>query len=200
MYMTAKMEVNKDMPGNPIVQDIKDGQPRYYTFGTTFFNYGLVPQTWEDPEMMSMGYGGDNDPIDAIELGSSPLLMGSITPCRVIGELELIDEGETDHKILVIALSDPLASSIHSMEDLERVKPGTLEKLKYWLKRYKTSDGKPENSLASETPRNAEQAMGVVAEVHSRWQKLCGKDGTRHTSLSSKTESFWLASPNCRGA
>ncbi|KAL3919848.1 MAG: hypothetical protein SGARI_007100, partial [Bacillariaceae sp.] len=179
MYMTAKMEVNKDLPGNPITQDIKDGQPRYYTFGTTFFNYGLIPQTWEDPDMKSMGYGGDNDPIDAIELGSTPLLMGSITPCRVIGELELIDEGETDHKILVIALSDPMADKIHSVEDLERVKPGTLDNLKYWLKRYKTSDGKPENSLASETPRNVDQAMGVVAQVHERWQKLCGKDGTR---------------------
>jgi hypothetical protein len=26
-----------------------------------------IPQTWEDPEMKSMGYGGDNEPIDAIE-------------------------------------------------------------------------------------------------------------------------------------
>jgi inorganic pyrophosphatase len=124
---------------------------------------------------------------------------GSVSPCRVLGELELIDEGETDHKILVIALSDPLAASIHSMEDLERVKPGTLEKLKVWLKRYKTSDGKPENRLASETPRNAGQAMEVVAEVHSRWRKLCGKDGTMRSDLSSKTEGFWLDSPHCRG-
>lgn len=110
MFMTAKMEVNKDLPGNPITQDMKDGQPRYYTFGTTSFNYGVVPQTWEDPDMKRMGYGGDNDPIDTIELGTAPLLMGSITPCPVIGELELIDEGETDHKILVIALSDPMTA------------------------------------------------------------------------------------------
>jgi 3'-phosphoadenosine 5'-phosphosulfate synthase len=58
MYMTAKMEVNKELPGNPITQDIKNGEPRFYTYGTTFFNYGLIPQTWEDPEMKSMGYGG----------------------------------------------------------------------------------------------------------------------------------------------
>jgi 3'-phosphoadenosine 5'-phosphosulfate synthase len=199
MYMTAKMEVNKDMPGNPIVQDIKDGQPRYYSFGTTFFNYGLIPQTWEDPEMKSMGYGGDNDPIDAIELGSTALLMGSITACRVLGELELIDEGETDHKILVISLQDPLASSIFSLDDLERVKPGTLANIKYWLKRYKTSDGKAENGLAMETPRNVDQAMQVIEEVHMRWQKLCGLDGTHRSSLPSSTESFWLASPQCRG-
>lgn len=201
MYMTAKMEVDKSHSGNAIRQDInKDGSPRYYSYGTTFFNYGLIPQTWEDPEMMSMGYGADNDPIDMIELGDKPLLMGSITPCRVIGELELIDEGETDHKILCIALSDPLSATVHTMDDLERDKPGTLDLLRNWLKRYKTTDGKPVNALASETPRTVEEALEVVAEVHVRWRKLCGKDGTRRAALSSKTEDFWLASPNCRGA
>jgi 3'-phosphoadenosine 5'-phosphosulfate synthase len=200
MYMTAKMEVDKSHPGNAIRQDAnKDGSPRYYSYGTTFFNYGLIPQTWEDPEMMSMGYGADNDPIDMIELGDTPLLMGSITPCRVIGELELIDEGETDHKILCIAMTDPLSATVHTMDDLERAKPGTLDLLRNWLKRYKTTDGKPVNSLASETPRSVDEALEVVAEVHVRWQKLCGKDGTRRAALSSKTEDFWLASPNCRG-
>jgi len=200
MYMTAKMEVDKSHPGNAIRQDTnKDGSPRYYSYGTTFFNYGLIPQTWEDPEMMSMGYGGDNDPIDMIELGDKPLAMGSITPCRVIGELELIDEGETDHKILCIATTDPLSHTVRTMDDLERAKPGTLDLLKNWLKRYKTTDGKPANSLASETPRSVEGALEVVAEVHERWKTLCGKDGTRRTALSSKTEDFWLASPNCRG-
>lgn len=49
MYSTAKMEVMKGEPGNPIMQDTKDGKPRYYTYGVPFFNYGLLPQTWEDP-------------------------------------------------------------------------------------------------------------------------------------------------------
>jgi len=89
--------------------------------------------------------------------------MGSITPCRILGSLELIDEGETDHKIMCIALSDSDALRIHSLADLDTVKPGTVDKFKDWLKRYKkTSDGKLENSLASETPRSAVEALGVV--------------------------------------
>ena len=47
--------------------------------------------------------------------------MGSITPCRIIGSLEPIDEGETDHKIMCIALTDPDASKIFSLEDLDRI-------------------------------------------------------------------------------
>lgn len=201
MYYTAKMEVQKALANNPISQDSNsDGSPRYYTYGTPFFNYGFIPQTWEDPELKSpQGYGGDNDPLDVMELGSGALEMGSVTPCRVLGSLELIDEGETDHKILCIALSDKDAPMIHSMEDLERVKPGHLDRLRDWLKRYKTSDGKPENALASELPRSASDAVAVIEETHQRWNALCGHDGSTMYSLSSKASSFWLSSPGCRG-
>jgi 3'-phosphoadenosine 5'-phosphosulfate synthase len=199
MHMASKMEVDKSMPGNPIRQDTnKDGSPRYLTYGTTFFNYGLVPQTWEDPDLKSGNYGGDNDPIDVMELGSRPLKMGSITPCRVIGSLELIDEGETDHKIMCISLSDADASRIYNMDDLERVKPGYLTQILDWWKNYKTSDGKAVNSLASDIPRTVDQALEVLNEVHERWRKLCGHDGTRRSSLSSQTNEFFLASPGCR--
>ena len=200
MYYTAKMEVQKAIKGNPIAQDSnKDGSPRYYTYGTPFFNYGFIPQTWEDPELKSeQGYGGDNDPLDVIELGSQPLLMGSIQPCRVLGSFELIDEGETDHKIICISLADPDAASIFTLDDLERKKPNHLNNLRDWLKRYKTSDGKPENNLASETPRTATAAMSVVLETHNRWKALCGKDGLNFYGTS-KTADFWLNSPGCRG-
>ena len=197
LLMTAKMEVQKTIPGNPISQDCnKDGSPRYYTYGTPFFNYGYIPQTWEDPNLKdSLGNGGDNDPLDVMEVGSQRLEMGSVTPCRVLGHLELIDEGEMDNKVICIALSDPDASSIHTMGDLERIKPGTIDRLKDWLKRYKTSDGKPENSLASEDPTSADATMELVKETHMRWKNLCGK-GTGYVS---SDYGFWLQSPGCKG-
>ncbi|KAI2502520.1 PUA-like domain [Fragilaria crotonensis] len=201
LMVTAKMEVQKDRANNVISQDVnKDGSARHYTYGTPFFNYGLIPQTWEDPSLLSSaGNGGDNDPLDVMEFGSEPLLMGSITPCRVLGSLELIDEGETDHKVLCIALTDKDAPSIHNMDDLERVKPGTLLRLLDWLKRYKTSDGKGENALASDSPKTVAETLAVITETHNRWRSLCGHDGTSLSSLSSKTKSFWLDSPGCRG-
>lgn len=45
------MEVMKDVEFNPIMQDESKGKPRYYTYGVPFFNYGLLPQTWEDPHL-----------------------------------------------------------------------------------------------------------------------------------------------------
>jgi inorganic pyrophosphatase len=43
------MEVTKGEIDNPIMQDTKDNAPRFYSYGVPFFNYGLLPQTWEDP-------------------------------------------------------------------------------------------------------------------------------------------------------
>jgi hypothetical protein len=121
--------------------------------------------------------------------------MGSITPCRVLGHLELIDEGEMDNKIICIALSDPDANSIHSMGDLERVKPGTIEKLKDWLKRYKTSDGKPENALASENPTSTKEAIELIHETNNRWKNLCGTG----SGFVSDGHGFWLDAVGCKG-
>eukprot|EP00578_Thalassiosira_sp_NH16_P021144 CAMPEP_0181093960 /NCGR_PEP_ID=MMETSP1071-20121207/9729_1 /TAXON_ID=35127 /ORGANISM="Thalassiosira sp., Strain NH16" /LENGTH=1114 /DNA_ID=CAMNT_0023176239 /DNA_START=63 /DNA_END=3407 /DNA_ORIENTATION=- len=198
LRMTAKMEVQKALPNNPISQDSNDdGSPRYYTYGTPFFNYGFIPQTWEDPNLKdSLGNGGDNDPLDVMEIGSRRLDMGSITPCRVLGHLELIDEGEMDNKVICISLSDPDVNSILTMDDLERVKPGTTDRLRDWLKRYKTSDGKAENSLAGEDVTSVTEAMELIDETHQRWKNLCGK-GTG--TVSTEDHGFWLEAAGCKG-
>ena len=44
----AKMEISTKEEGNPIAQDIKKGNLRDY-HGPIFWNYGCLPQTWEDP-------------------------------------------------------------------------------------------------------------------------------------------------------
>jgi inorganic pyrophosphatase len=46
----AKMEVMTKEPLNPIAQDTKKGKLRDY-HGPIFWNYGCLPQTWEDPSV-----------------------------------------------------------------------------------------------------------------------------------------------------
>jgi 3'-phosphoadenosine 5'-phosphosulfate synthase len=57
MYSTAKMEVMKGEINNPIMQDTKNNAPRFYSYGVPFFNYGLLPQTWEDPNVVDQVTG-----------------------------------------------------------------------------------------------------------------------------------------------
>lgn len=46
---SAKMELATDEAGNPIKQDTKKGKLRFYPYNI-HWNYGMLPQTWEDPE------------------------------------------------------------------------------------------------------------------------------------------------------
>lgn len=169
---TSKLEVQKALPGNPIKHDSKKGKVREYTYGLPFFNYGLLPQTWEDPAHRSGNFTGDNDPLDIIELGAAQRRVGEVVPVRVLGNLKLIDQGELDHKILALALDDPRAASVHSLADIEQQMPGVLPALLDWLKMYKTTDGKAVNLLESDTPDSAEQAKAVIAECHEAWKRL----------------------------
>lgn len=172
---TAKMEVQKEVAHNPIMQDSKKGVPRYYTYGVPFFNYGLAPQTWEDPATHIGNFTGDNDPLDMMEVGSIKYPMGSVVPVKVLGSFEMIDEGELDYKIIVISTEDPDASKINDISDLAVHKPGTVELLLDWLKKYKTTDGKELNVLTSDTPANAAGAKAIIDTTHEHWKSLASR-------------------------
>jgi 3'-phosphoadenosine 5'-phosphosulfate synthase len=183
MYSTAKMEMMKNIQSNPIMQDIKDGKPRYYTYGIPFFNYGFLPQTWEDKNHIDKNTGakGDGDPIDVIEIGSDgPLPMGSVIQAKVLGSLELIDEGETDHKIIMLRSTDKYFHKVNTIADYEEYHPNIIEKLLDWLKNYKTTDGKPINKLASDTPTTPAQAIEVISQVSDMYQKLLLPDSKKY--------------------
>lgn len=60
----------------------------------------------------------------------------------------LLDEGETDWKVLVIDVNDPLAPKLNSIEDVRMYCPGLLEATVNWFRYYKLPDGKPENKVA----------------------------------------------------
>lgn len=74
------MEVATKEPSNPIAQDIKKGKLRDY-HGPIFWNYGCLPQTWEDPNIMhpEVKCKGDNDPVDVVEIGSKALPSGTVS-------------------------------------------------------------------------------------------------------------------------
>jgi inorganic pyrophosphatase len=60
----------------------------------------------------------------------------------------MIDEGETDWKLIAINADDPEAPSLNSIEDVRKSRSGHLEATVDWFKKYKVPDGKPENQFA----------------------------------------------------
>lgn len=62
--------------------------------------------------------------------------------------MALLDEEETDWKVIVIDVNDPLAPKLNDIEDVERHLPGLLRATNEWFRIYKIPDGKPENQFA----------------------------------------------------
>lgn len=60
----------------------------------------------------------------------------------------MIDEGETDWKVIGIDIRDPRAASINTLEDVEKHMRGYLAATVEWFRIYKIPAGKPENKFA----------------------------------------------------
>lgn len=100
------------------------------------WNYGALPQTWENPDHIepSTGCKGDNDPIDVIEIGYRVAKRGDVLQVKVLGAIALIDEGETDWKIIAIDIKDPVASKVNDISDVDQYFPGLLRATVEWFK------------------------------------------------------------------
>jgi len=48
--------------------------------------------------------------------------------------MALLDEGETDWKVLVVDVTDPLASKLNDVEDVERHLPGLIRATNEWFR------------------------------------------------------------------
>lgn len=174
-WTRKKYEIATGEPMNPIKQDVKNGELREYKWGDMLFNYGAFPQTWEDPKHVSeeTDCGGDNDPIDVIELGTRQRPLGSITRVKILGVIAMIDSGETDWKILAIAEDDDKAVNIQDLNDLDAHMPGVTDALTNWLRMYKTAEGKPESKFGmGAKPQGAAFARRIVDECHESWRAL----------------------------
>jgi len=87
--------------------------------------------------------------------------------------MALIDEGETDWKVIVIDVNDPLAAKLNDVEDVETHLPGLLRATNEWFRIYKIPDGKGENQFAfSGECKNKKYAMEVIKECADAWEKL----------------------------
>jgi len=173
----AKLEITMGEDLNPIKQDIKGGKLRYVAYKYPW-NYGAFPQTWEDPTVKCEDTDafGDKDPLDCVEIGSAVGQRGTVRQVKVLGTLALIDEGETDWKIIGIDVTDPEADKLNDIEDLKALRPGYVEKMHDWFRDYKIPDGKAANKFAfNGEAKNRDYAFKVIDENNQLWKNKFGK-------------------------
>lgn len=196
-WTNAKMEISKEEPFNPIKQDIKRGKLRFvrncFPHHGYIWNYGAFPQTWEDPAQVhtETKAHGDNDPLDVCEIGEQLGYTGQVKQVKVLGIMALLDEGETDWKVIVVDVNDPLAPKLNDIEDVERHLPGLIRATNEWFRIYKIPDGKPENTFAfSGEAKNKKYATEIIHECHEAWRRLMSGQAP------AKTQSYDLSIAN----
>lgn len=88
-------------------------------------NYCDVPGTWNVY---------DNDPLDAVIFSTYPVVPGAMATGRVIGVLEMIDNGEKDYKIITVNAKDPRYEHVKHVDDLT---PYERKDIKTFFETYK---------------------------------------------------------------
>ncbi|ORZ03787.1 inorganic pyrophosphatase [Syncephalastrum racemosum] len=195
----AKFETNKETGLNPIKQDILDGNlrflPNVYPNKGYPANYGAFMQTWEDPDHITPDLNntkGDNDPIDVVDISASLGFPGEIRQVKILGGLALIDEGESDWKVIVIDIHDPRAREINDIQDVDRLMPGYLDAIRHWYEVYKVPDGEDRNRFGFEGKyQNKEYMKNVVDLTRGFWEALV--NGTRKFEDEKSTSDFKVA-------
>lgn len=87
-------------------------------------NYGFVPQTlW-----------ADGDPLDVLVLSHEAFVPGCLVAARPIGVMEMIDDGDSDSKVLAVPVKDPRFKDIHDISDIEAHQ---LDEIRHFFQVYK---------------------------------------------------------------
>lgn len=69
-----------------------------------------------------------------LEIGSRVAKRGEVLRVKILGVVALIDEGETDWKVITIDVNDPKAAQLNDIGDVEKVFPGLLRATVEWFK------------------------------------------------------------------
>lgn len=92
-------------------------------------DYGFVPRTLWD----------DGDAVDVVVLTTSSLHPGILVKVRPVGVMDMVDNGESDVKIIVVPVKDPRWNDV---QDISDVNTHTIKEVKHFFETYKDLQNK----------------------------------------------------------
>lgn len=109
-------------------------------------NYGFIPQT----------QGQDNDPLDILVICSQSVQSLCIVEATVIGNMQMIDNGTMDDKIIAVAAKDP---SVNHNSRVEELPKHFLLELRNFFEQYKVLENK---NVVIDNFQDKETAHGII--------------------------------------
>ena len=92
-------------------------------------DYGFIPET----------LALDGDPLDVLVLVTEPTFPGCVMEVKPIGVFHMTDEKGPDEKIICVPVSDPIASRI---SDLSELNPHLIKEIGHFFQVYKDLEKK----------------------------------------------------------
>lgn len=112
-------------------------------------NYGFIPQT----------LGQDGDPLDILVFCSQSIQPLCLVEATVVGNMQMIDSGQVDDKIIAVASKDPSVNHIKSVGELP---PHFINELRNYFEQYKVLENK---KVEIDNFQDASIAYNIISEA-----------------------------------
>lgn len=107
----------------------------------------------------------DNDPLDILILSNEKTYPGCVVPARILGYLDMIDNGYPDYKLISVVDVDPRFNEIKSLKDLPDF---TLREIKNFFENYKVLQN---IEVIVGEYHSKEEALELIEECQNRYIK-----------------------------
>ena len=106
----------------------------------------------------------DGDELDILVISSDPTFPGCTVPARVLGYLDMVDNGKLDYKLISVVDCDPRYGSIRELEDLD---PFLLKEIANFFANYKVLQG---IKVEVGSYHGREEAVQIIAQCRKAWE------------------------------
>ena len=106
----------------------------------------------------------DGDPLDVLIISSYPTFPGCIVDARILGYLNVIDNGDHDEKVIAVVDKDPRFSHIKSLDDLnEHLK----DEIRDFFQNYKSLQNV---KVETNEFQNLQNTLIIIEEAKERYK------------------------------
>ena len=118
-------------------------------------DYGFIPET----------LALDGDPLDVLVLVTEPTFPGCVIEVKPIGVFHMADEKGPDEKVICVPVSDPIASKVN---DLDELNPHLKAEIEHFFQVYKDLE---EKKVDVGGWGNAQEAIEIYHQCVKRYEE-----------------------------
>lgn len=108
----------------------------------------------------------DGDALDILVICSDPTFPGCTVPARVLGYLDMVDNGKLDYKLISVVDCDPRYDGIEKLEDLS---PFILKEIANFFANYKVLQN---IQVQVGSYHSKEEALQIIASCKENYRKV----------------------------